>query len=80
MTMLNVQLEKAGFYEISWPAQEIEGTTFIRPGAWESVRVFVPHHSPEVEVYAGALQSGRLVYQGSADMVAQLTLLTNRSN
>ncbi|MCB2408703.1 hypothetical protein [Hymenobacter lucidus] len=78
--MLTVQLKDAGFYEISWPTQIVEGTTFIRPGARESVRVFVPHHSPEVEVYTGALKEGRLIYQGPADMAAQLTVLTNRNN
>ncbi|TGE28242.1 hypothetical protein [Hymenobacter metallicola] len=78
--MLTVQLANAGFYEISWPTQVEEGTTFIRPGARESVRVFVPRHSAEVEVYAGALKDGRLVYQGPADMAAQLTLLANRDN
>ncbi|PJJ60850.1 hypothetical protein [Hymenobacter chitinivorans] len=78
--MLTVQLANAGFYEISWPTQVIEGTTFIRPGARESVRVFLPRDSSEVEVYAGALKDGRLVYQGPAETAAQLALLGNRSN
>ena len=78
--MLTVQLENAGFYKISWPTQVEAGATFIRPGARESVRVFVPQDSSEVEVYAGALREGRLVYQGPASAAAQLALLALPKN
>ena len=78
--MLTVQLENAGFYKISWPAQAVEGTTFIRPGARQSVRVFLPRDSSEVEVYAGELKTGRLVYQGPASAAAQLALLATPDN
>ncbi|RYU78147.1 hypothetical protein [Hymenobacter persicinus] len=78
--MLNAQLANAGFYEIASPDSAVAGATYIRPGYRESVRVFVPHNSAEVEVYAGSLKNGRLVYQGPAEMAAQLTLLTDRNN
>jgi hypothetical protein len=75
--MLDVQLIEAGFYEISWPEQEaakgkLKGMTYIRPGKRESVRVFLSADAPDVEVYAGGLKDGRLVYAGPAD---QATLL-----
>lgn len=78
--MLDKQLTNAGFYEIASPATSPTGVTLVRPGRRESVRVFLPHHSTEVEVYTGSLRGGRLVYQGPAEMAAQLTLLTDRSN
>jgi|GEM_PF-6773498 len=78
--MLEVQLAKAGFYEIASPESPVAGTTFVRPGHRESVRVFLPHGSPEVEVYAGSVKNGRLVYQGPAETAAQLALLANRDN
>ncbi|WP_345112189.1 hypothetical protein [Hymenobacter algoricola] len=78
--MLDQQLASAGFYEIASPATSVAGVTLIRPGQRESVRVFLPHNSPEVEVYAGSVKNGRLVYQGPAEMAAQLTLLADRSN
>jgi hypothetical protein len=78
--MLDKQLTNAGFFEIASPDNAPAGTTLVRPGRRESVRVFLPHHSPDVEVYTGSLRSGRLVYQGPAEMAAQLTLLTDRNN
>ncbi|GAB2940749.1 hypothetical protein GCM10027048_01420 [Hymenobacter coalescens] len=76
--MLDVQLANAGFYEISWP--EAPGVTYVRPGVRESVRVFLPEDSPEVEVYAGDLKNGRLVYRGPADRATQLRWLAERQN
>jgi hypothetical protein len=76
----NVQLVNAGFYEIASPDSPVAGVTLIRPGQRESVRVFLPHNSTEVEVYAGSVKNGRLVYQGPAELAAQLTLLTDRNN
>ncbi|OON66987.1 hypothetical protein [Hymenobacter sp. CRA2] len=76
--MLDVQLVNAGFYEISWP--EAPGATYVRPGRRESVRVYVPQASPEVEVYAGDLKNGRLVYRGPADHEACLRWLAERQN
>ncbi|MBC6698520.1 hypothetical protein [Hymenobacter sp. BT190] len=78
--MLDKQLTNAGFFEIASPETSPTGVTLIRPGRRESVRVFLPHNSTDVEVYTGSIRSGRLVYQGPAETAAQLTLLTDRSN
>lgn len=78
--MLDVQLTNAGFYEIAGSDSSLAGVTLIRPGRRESVRVFLPHNSPEVEVYTGSVRNGRLVYQGSAENAALLTLLADRNN
>jgi hypothetical protein len=76
--MLDVQLANAGFYEISWP--EAPGATYVRPGRRESVRVFLPAASPEIEVYAGDLKNGRLVYRGPAEQAPHLLSLEARQN
>ncbi|AYA36127.1 hypothetical protein D3Y59_03055 [Hymenobacter oligotrophus] len=79
--MLTVQLIEAGFYEVNWPNTEVVGgVTYVRPGVRESVRVFLPTDACEVEVYAGDLQNGRLVYRGPAAEAAQLRYLANRTN
>jgi hypothetical protein len=79
--MLKVQLSEAGFYEINWPTTEVtSGVTYVRPGIRESVRVFLPEDTQEVEVYAGDLKNGRLVYRGPADQAKELRWLANRVN
>jgi hypothetical protein len=78
--MLDKQLASAGFYEIASADPSAAGVTLIRPGHRESVRVFLPHNSPDVQVYAGSVRHGRLVYQGPAEAAAQLTLLAHRDN
>ncbi|SHJ27851.1 hypothetical protein SAMN02745146_2729 [Hymenobacter daecheongensis DSM 21074] len=80
LIMLNVQLANAGFYEIATPDHSAAGVTLVRPGRREAVRVFLPYHSPEVEVYAGSVKEGRLVYQGPAEIAAQLPLLAVQRN
>ena len=79
--MINVQLKDAGFYEIAWPQQvEQEGVTYVRPDAREYVRVFVPANSTEVEVYAGNLKEGKLVFRGPAETAATLRWLAHSRN
>lgn len=81
--MLENQLVEAGFYPISWPdtaEQPTSGTTYVRPGRRGLVRVFLCAASAQVEVYAGALQAGRLVYRGPAETAARLPLLAEQAN
>ncbi|WP_303312482.1 hypothetical protein [Hymenobacter sp. BT730] len=79
--MINVQLKDAGFYEIAWPELAHEaGVTYVRPGSRECVRVFVPANSSEVEVYAGNLKEGKLVFRGPAETAATLRWLAHNRN
>ncbi|GAA4382917.1 hypothetical protein [Hymenobacter koreensis] len=78
--MINTYLIEAGFYEVRWPSAPELGSTFVRPGRRQSVRVFLPHNSQEVEVYAGDLLDSKLVYRGPAADAAQLSLLALHSN
>ena len=79
--MLDLQLTSAGFFEISSTAEHHErGTTYVRPRAAEVVRVFVPAGAEEVEVYAGSLRAGRLVFRGPAEQALNLPWLSPQSN
>ncbi|MCC3159786.1 hypothetical protein LJ737_21270 [Hymenobacter sp. 15J16-1T3B] len=80
--MLDNYLVATGFYQISWPdgPDAKPGITFVRPGARESLRVFLCAAAPEMEVYTGDLQNGRLVYRGPAEVVEQLRNLAERQN
>ncbi|RTQ45911.1 hypothetical protein EJV47_24080 [Hymenobacter gummosus] len=69
--MLATWLHHAGFFPIRWPAAA-PGTTYVRPGATELRRVFVPQHTDEVEIYAGPLAEGRLCYRGPIRSEAEL--------
>ncbi|MBG8555476.1 hypothetical protein [Hymenobacter guriensis] len=79
--MLDVQLANAGFYRIAWPnTDEKPGTTYVRAGSREVVRVFVTPCASEVEVYAGGLKNGQLVFRGSPELAASLRYLAEHQN
>lgn len=79
--MLDVQLANAGFYRIAWPSTpEKTGTTYVRTGSREVVRVFVTTCASEVEVYAGDLRNGQLVFRGSPELAASLRYLAQHQN
>lgn len=77
--MLDNYLVATGFYQIASPATR-PGLTYVRPGARESLRVFLCAAAPEMEVYSGTLMNGRLVYRGPAELVEQLRNLAERQN
>lgn len=73
--MLHSWLHNAGFFPIQWPGIEEDfpaGATYVRPGATELLRVFVPGNGREVEVYAGTLSTPRLRYQGPVSSEVEL--------
>ncbi|RTQ46733.1 hypothetical protein EJV47_20375 [Hymenobacter gummosus] len=80
--MLDTYLVATGFYQIAWPDAPggQPGLTYVRPGVRESLRVFLCAAAPEMEVYTGELQNGRLVYRGPAELVEQLRNLAERQN
>lgn len=80
--MLDNYLVATGFYQIAWPhsPDAQPGQTYVRPGARESLRVFLCAAAPEMEVYSGELMNGRLVYRGPAELVEQLRNLAERQN
>ncbi|TYZ14451.1 hypothetical protein FY528_01605 [Hymenobacter lutimineralis] len=79
--MLDMQLANAGFYRIAWPeTNEKPGTTYVRTGSREVVRVFVTQCASEVEVYAGGLRNGQLVFRGSPESAASLRYLVHQQN
>ncbi|KAA9327574.1 hypothetical protein F0P96_16465 [Hymenobacter busanensis] len=76
--MLDVQLADAGFFPISWPEapDQLPGTTYVRPGRRELVRVFLAHNRSEVAIYTGRdLRSTQLVYRGPTADAALLQQL-----
>ncbi|RSK43591.1 hypothetical protein [Hymenobacter perfusus] len=79
--MLDLQLTNAGFFEISGSVEPHQlGTTYVRPREAEVVRVFVPAGAAEVEVYAGPLRTGRLVFRGSVEQALTLPWLSPQPN
>jgi hypothetical protein len=74
--MLDSQLTSAGFFEISGPAEPPRpGTTYVRPRATETVRIFLPADNSRVEVYAGTLRNSRLVFSGPLEQALTLPWL-----
>lgn len=72
--MLSQHLNEAGYFPILWAPAE-PGTTYVRPGARGVLRVFVPAHRAELELYAGPLVAGELRYCGPVPPEAELRLL-----
>ncbi|MCA8829865.1 hypothetical protein [Hymenobacter pini] len=74
--MLDSQLTNAGFFEISGPVEPpLPGTTYVRPRAAETVRIFIPADGSGVEVYAGSLRNSRLMFKGPIDQALTLPWL-----
>ncbi|MDU0372666.1 hypothetical protein ACFPAF_19850 [Hymenobacter endophyticus] len=79
--MLDLQLTSAGFFEISGPVEPQQaGSTYVRPRRTETVRIFIPAGTSEVEVYAGTLRNSRLVFQGPVEQALSLPWLLPLSN
>ena len=72
--MLSQQLNEAGYFPILWAPAEL-GTTYVRPGARGVLRVFVPAHRAELELYTGPLAAGELRYRGPVPPEAELRKL-----
>lgn len=68
------QLNEAGFFRIQWEAAGL-GATYVRPNARGVLRMFVPAHTEEVELYAGSLAAGELRYRGPVPPEAELRQL-----
>ncbi|WP_426491680.1 hypothetical protein [Hymenobacter sp. 102] len=74
--MLDFQLTTAGFFEISGTADALSpGTTYVRPRAAETVRIFIPADGSGIEVYAGTLRNSHLVFRGSREQALTLPWL-----
>ena len=67
-------LEHAGFFPIHWEA----GTSYVRPGAHEVLRVVIPPTGTEIELYGGRLLAGDLRYRGPVHGHAHLLELVQR--
>jgi hypothetical protein len=61
-------LEHAGFFPIHWEA----GTSYVRPGAHEVLRVAISPDVTEIELYGGRLLGGDLLYRGPVHSHAHL--------
>jgi hypothetical protein len=78
--MFSLLLHKAGFFSIKWDAStadQVEGTTYVRPTPHEVLRVFVSADGGQVEVYAGSLFAGKLCYRGAVHTEAELLRLVS---
>jgi hypothetical protein len=79
--MLSRLLHQAGFFPIQWDAStadRVAGTTYVRPSPQEMLRVFVPAGGGPIEVYAGSLFAGKLLYRGPVHSEADLLRLVER--
>lgn len=80
--MTHAELEKAGFLYADYvPAGTCyaRGELYVRLTPAGSVRVFLPHDSPdEVELSTGDLYSPEVLYRGPIQNVSELVKLAQR--